>query len=375
MTNPDTATAILTVDLGALADNWQMLNRMFAGADLGGVVKADAYGVGVKQAAPALWQAGCRTFFVATIDEGAELRRLLPESAIHVMGGLLGATEPTFIEHGLVPVLNSLGEIEAWGRFCRKQNSRFDADIHIDTGMCRLGLPADEVAALKAEPERIADFQVVTWLSHMASADETESPQNTRQLSQLSDALAGLPLAPVSFANSSTVFLGPEYHFDAGRPGAALYGVNPTPGRPNPMGQAIRLQGKILQIRGVDPHESVGYGATHRVAAKGRIATVGVGYADGYLRSLSNRGRAFIDGHEVPVVGRVSMDLITLDVTNVPEDIIHPGTLVDLIGPDYDVDAIAHDAGTIGYEILTSLGKRYHRRYVNETWAKETPTV
>lgn len=363
---PKTAGAILTVDLSAVVSNWQTLGRIFTGGDLGAVVKANAYGLGVGPVARALWQGGCRTFFVATIDEGAELRRALPEAAIHIMGGLLPGSEAVFTEHGLVPILGSLGEIEAWGLFCRKQNTKLDADIHFDTGMARLGLPPGEAKTLNAEPERLSHIHVVGYLSHLASADEAKSSQNAQQLAAFKAAFAGLPLAPASLVNSSGLFLGPDYHFDIARPGAALYGVNPTPDRTNPMAATVRLQGKILQVRDVDPHESVGYGATHRVAAKARIATVGVGYADGYLRSLSNKGQAYIGGKRVSVVGRVSMDLITLDVTEVPENEVHPGALVDLIGPDYDLDAIAVDAGTIGYEILTSLGKRYHRVYVGE---------
>ena len=198
---------------------------------------------------------------------------------------------------------------------------------------------------------------------HLACGDEPDHPLNRQQRDTFAAALARLPAAPASLAASSGIFLGPDYHFDLVRPGVCLYGVNPQPGHPNPMAPVLQLQAKILQIRDVDTPQTVGYGATHRFAGPTRVATVAAGYADGYPRSLSGRGTAHFRDISVPVVGRVSMDLITLDVTRAPE--ARPGEMVDLIGPHHDVDALAAEAGTIGYEILTSLGRRYLRHYVN----------
>jgi alanine racemase len=235
--------------------------------------------------------------------------------------------------------------------------------------MSRLGLPEDELETLASEPERLDGIELALVMSHLACADEPGHPLNAEQLARFSAARARLPTAMASFANSSGIFLGAEYHFDLGRPGVALYGINPTPGRPNPMRQVVRLQGKILQVREIDAPRTVGYGATHRAAGPTRVATVAVGYADGYLRSLSNRGSAWLGNQRVPVVGRVSMDLITLDVTGASPDSAHPGAFVDLIGPELSadpeltVDDVAAAAGTIGYEILTALGQRYHRIY------------
>jgi alanine racemase len=206
-------------------------------------------------------------------------------------------------------------------------------------------------------------------LSHLACADEPTHPVNAAQLAAFRAALpvlsagSGKPPAPASLAASSGIFLGPDYHFDIARPGAALYGVNPTPSVANPMAQVVRLRGKILQLRDVDRGVSVGYGATHRMERPGRIATVAVGYADGWFRSSSHRGSAGVAGQRVPVVGRISMDLLTLDVTDIDPDLAQPGAFVDLIDERQDVDAVAAAAGTIGYEVLTALGRRYHRVY------------
>jgi alanine racemase len=204
-------------------------------------------------------------------------------------------------------------------------------------------------------------------MSHLADAEAPDRAQSEEQLAEFRAAQAALApaigTAGASLANSAGIFLGPAYRFDLARPGCALYGVNPTPGHPNPMRQVVRLKGKILQVREIDAPRGVGYGATWRARGPSRIATVAVGYADGYLRSLSNRGRAVVGGREVPVVGRVSMDLTTLDVTGVPETAARPGAFAELIGPAMPVDVVGEAAGTIGYEILTSLGRRYHRVY------------
>jgi alanine racemase len=330
------------------------------------VVKADAYGLGAAQVSPALWEAGCRTFFVATLDEGVSLRAVLPAAEIHVLGGDVSTAAADHAARDLRPVLNSLAEIAAWREEAARQGRSLPATVHLDTGMSRLGMPPVELDLLGAEPDRLTGIEVTLVMSHLACSDEPAHPQNALQLAAFRRALARFRPAGAraSFANSSGIFLGRDYHFDLARPGAALYGLRPQAGVPNPLRPVVRLQGKILQLRDVDTGTPVGYGATHRFARPARLATVGVGYADGYLRSLSNRGSAIVDGRRVPVVGRVSMDLITLDVSDVPAQALRPGDLVDLIGPDNPADDLADQAGTIGYEILTSLGRRYARRYV-----------
>lgn len=324
------------------------------------VVKADGYGLGAIEVASALAAAGCRLFFVAQLDEGVALRVALPAIEIAVLNGVLPGTAPDFAAHDLVPVLNDLGQVAAWRKLCRDAGPR-PAMLHLDTGMARLGLPAAELAAIAADPALLDGVPLRAVMSHLACADEPAHPLNAEQLRRFQVARAALPAAPASLAASSGILLGPGWHFELVRPGVALYGVNPQPATPNPMAQVIALKAKILQVRDVDRGMTVGYGATHLVDRPSRIATVAAGYADGLLRSLSNRGSAVLGGHRVSVVGRVSMDLITLDVSSVEPALAQPGALVDLVGPGHTVDDLAAEAGTIGYEILTALGRRYHR--------------
>jgi alanine racemase len=359
---PAGAGGVLEIDLAAIAENWRRLRQRLAPpASAAAVVKADAYGLGIAYVAPSLAQAGCTLFFVATVDEGMALRRLLPAVEIAVLNGLLPGTGDDFREARLVPVLNDLGQIAAWRDAV--DTRALPAIIHIDTGMARLGLAPSDVARLAAAPEILAALKLRAVLSHLACADEPEQAANARQLAAFRAALATLPRAPASLVASSGIFLGADYHFDITRPGAALYGVNPTPGALNPMAQVIRLKGRILQVRDVDRAMTVGYGAAHRMERAGRIATVAVGYADGWLRSSSHRGSAAIAGQRVPVIGRISMDLMTLDVTGIDPAITRPGDFVDLIDEQYGVDAVAAAAGTIAYEVLTALGRRHHRIY------------
>ncbi|MEW5703634.1 MAG: alanine racemase [Pseudomonadota bacterium] len=353
------ADAVLTIDLDAIATNYRRLGERLKGAGLHAVVKADAYGLGMKRVAPLLASQGCKDFFVATPDEGVALRALLPEAEIGVFNGVLAGEESTFRAHRLIPCLNDLGQIERWA----KEGGGAWAALHVDTGMTRLGLSANDVERLSREPERLAGVRLRYILSHLACADAPAHPKNAEQLTRFRDLRQKLPALPLSLANSSGVFLGPEYHFDFARAGAAIYGINPQPNLPNPMMQVVTLQGKILQVRDVDSPETVGYGATYRVDGPGRIATLAVGYADGFLRALGNRGNCFVGDRRAPVVGRVSMDLITIDVTEMPSQLATPGTFVELLGSHHSVDDLAAEAGTIGYEILTTLGRRCHRTY------------
>ena len=359
----DIGGSVLTVDLDAIVDNYKLLQGKAAGVETAAVVKADAYGLGAAKVAPTLATAGCRTFFVATLDEAVALRIHLPDAAIHVFNGLLPGWSETMADIMAIPVLNSLYQVNLWIEHQEALGKRLAADLHIDTGMSRLGLGSTELALFNGSPDLKQALDLDIVLSHLACADEPDHPHNPEQRQAFALARQSFDGVRTSLAASSGIFLGSEFHLDLVRPGIALYGGNPTPGEPNPMAQVIRFQGKILQVRSVDTPQTVGYGATHQASGPSRIATVAAGYADGLLRSLGNRGKAWVEAHEVPVVGRVSMDLTTIDVTGIPDYQAVPGALVDFIGPRQSVDDLARDAGTISYEILTGLGSRTRRCY------------
>ncbi|MBV8526426.1 MAG: alanine racemase [Acetobacteraceae bacterium] len=357
--------AVLTIDLAAVQANYRLLAGRVGASACGAVLKAHGYGLGATYLAPAIFAAGCRHFFVAHLDEGLELRPHLDASAtIYVLHGPFPGTEEVFAEHGLIPVLNSIEQINGWAGLAERRGARLPAILQVDTGMSRFGLSLDDLERLVTTGSRLERIALRYLMSHLACADEPAHPANAEQLAQFGAARRLLPGIPASLAASSGIFLGPRFHFDLVRPGAALYGVAPVTGAANPMRQVVRLQGKILQIRWIPEGAPVGYGGTYRAPACRRIATVPVGYADGFLRSAGDRGSAFLDEIELPIVGRISMDSITLDATDAPEERLCPGATVDLIGPRNPIDAVARAAGTIGYEILTSLGRRYHRRYL-----------
>lgn len=361
------AGALLTIDLDAICDNWRTLKAKTGPADCAAVVKADAYGLGARQVAPALHRAGCRQFFVAHLNEAIDLRPALPADAIlYVLHGPHPGAEAAFVHHGLVPVVNSLPQLLAWRRLADSLGRKLPAVLQVDTGMARLGLAADELDALASDPGALAGIELRYVMSHLASAEAQDDPLNRQQLARFRAALGRLPAAGACLANSSGIFLGPDYHFDLVRPGAALYGVAPVAGAANPMRQVIRLQGKVVQTRSIEPGTGVGYNHRWIAPQRARIATVSVGYADGYLRSLGNRGYARFEDTRLPIVGNISMDTITLDVSALPEGRITEGCLVDLADALLGVDEIATRAGTIGYEILTSLGSRYARHYLDQ---------
>ncbi len=361
MSSEEKALLVLTVDLEAVVSNWRLLReRLSEKANCAAVVKADAYGLGASKVVPALVRAGCGTFFVATLDEGIAVRKVAPRAEIFVLSGPVPGSAGAFVQAHLRPVLNSVEQTELWRGHARTLGHALECALHVDTGMNRLGLSAQDLL----RPGVLDSIQPILGMTHLACAEVIDSPMNAEQRARFTDAFKPLALPRLSMAASSGIFLGEEYHFDLVRPGAALYGINPCPGQPNPLRPTVRLQARLLQIRDVDTPMTVGYGATHSVRTKGRIATAAAGYADGYFRSLGNHGYGVIKGVNVPAVGRVSMDLITFDISALPADAVKPGDMIDLIGPDHDVDALSAEAGTIGYEILTQLSRRAFRQYV-----------
>ena len=365
---PPDARAVLRIDLAALRANWAQLNRVAGKAECAGVVKADAYGLGLEPIARALTEEGCRTFFVATIEEGRRTRAIQPGAAIYILDGLLPGAEPHYAGFDLRPVLSSEPEIRDWASYCVRVGRHLPAAVQLDTGMNRLGLRPDELQRVVAEPSLLASFKMTLVMSHLACADEPASPMNEAQRVLFDRLRAKLPPAPASLSNSAGTFLGPAFHYDLVRPGIATYGGRAFEGATNPMLPVVSLSARILQLRDVSPGEKVGYGATFMVARPSRMATIACGYADGFLRALSGPSGhpgpvGYIGPHPVPVVGRVSMDLITVDVTDVPPALAVRGAWVEVMGGRVTLDDLTDRAGTIGYELLSRLSKRVHRIY------------
>ena len=365
-TGPDQAEAggILTIDLGTIVVNWRALGARAAPANCAAVVKADGYGCGLEQVAGALAKAGCDTFFVANLAEARRARAVAPAAIIYVLNGLLPGTSQSYANASLRPVLGSAAELDEWRGFCAGSGWRGSAALHFDTGMNRLGFSRAEAPALATRLGN--DHGIALVMSHFACSEE-DHPHNATQMERFRAVRAQFPGIPGSLSNSSGIFLGSEAHHDLVRPGVALYGANPTPGRPNPMQPVVTLQGRIVQLRDVDEGAPVGYGATWTASRPTRLAIVSVGYADGYLRAASASdarpgAEAIVAGVRCPLAGRISMDLIAIDVTEVPAE-LKRGDLVTLLGEGIGVDDFAARAGTISYEVLTSLGRRYRRIY------------
>ncbi len=357
--------AVLTIDLGAVVANYRELRRRLGRTTCAAVVKADAYGLGAAQVAPALFDAGCRAFFVAHLEEGLALRGHLPRTAsIMVLHGLRAGEAAVCLDAGLTPVLNGLDQIAAWAALARAAGRRLPAFLQVDTGMSRFGLSPADVDALAGGRRDLDALDIACVMSHLACADEPDDPFNAHQLAVFEDLRARLPAAPASLAASSGCFLPRRYHFDLARPGAALYGVAPQPGRDNPLHPVIRLDAAVLQLREVPAGTPVGYGRAATTAGATRLATVGVGYADGYLRIGGDRGCAWFGDTPLPVIGRVSMDSLVLDAGAVRDAGFGEGATVEIIGPHRDVDAVGRDLRTTGYEVLTGLGHRYGRRVI-----------
>ena len=361
------ANGVLTVDLDAIIANWRKLEKTAVPAECASVVKANAYGCGAEQVARALAGAGCKTFFVATIDEARVVRAAVPNAAIYALSGFFQNTGEEYARIDCKPVIGDLNELAEWDVFCRRSGWSGGAGIHIDTGMNRLGLTITEAQGIIPRINA-GDHGITLVMSHLASAEHLNNPLNAKQLTAFREIASLFSGVPASLANSSGVFLGAQFQFDLVRPGAALYGINPTPEADNPMQPVVELKARIVQIRNVEKGETVGYGGTWTARRPTRIAIVSAGYADGYFRAASandgTRGaEVVVAGKRCPIAGRVSMDLIAVDVTDLDKNAARRGHLATLIGDGITVDELAHHFGTIGYEVITSLGRRFARVY------------
>ena len=364
-----TATCVLTIDLGALRANYRALRDRSGKAECAGVIKANAYGIGVQEAVLALSRDGCKTFFVATFSEAQKVRETAPDADVYVLDGFFSGSGPAFAGARIRPVLSSLSEVRDWAQFCRDKGEPLPAALQVDTGMNRLGMPRSEAIELAKSDDLLKAFTPALFISHLACGDEPDHPMNEAQLKAFEELRAMFPPCPGSLANSAGIYLGERYHFDLTRAGFALYGGHAVQGQP-PLAQIVQLHARIVQIHEAEAGESVGYGAEQTLKRATNIATLSLGYGDGIFRCLGARDghtglTGYIDGHAAPALGRVSMDLITLDVSDIPSGLAERGSWVEIIGEQASVDDLAQQAGTIGYEVLTSLSHRAQRIYID----------
>ncbi len=365
------ASGILTIDLEALVANWRKLEKTAVPAECAAVIKANAYGCGVEPVARALARAGCKTFFVATLDEAKTARAAVPSATLYVLNGFIQNSGEAYAKIDAKPVIGELNELAEWDVFCRRTGWAGGAAIHIDTGMQRLGLTVTEAQGLIPRINA-GDHGISLVMSHLACAENLHHQMNARQLAAFRKVASLFSGVPASLSNSSGIFLGSPFHFDLVRPGAALYGVNPTPEADNPMQPVVELKARVMQIRHVERGETVGYGGIWTARRPTTLAIVAAGYGDGYFRAgSSNDGTRGADvivaGKRCPVAGRISMDLVAVDVTDLEKNAVRRGHLVTLIGEGITLDELAHHFGTIGYEVLTSLGSRYARVYKDDS--------
>jgi len=362
----------LTINLSTLVENWRKLCAHSGSAETSAVIKADGYGLGIEPIAKALANAGCKTFFVAMMEEALKVQEIAPHSQVFVLNGVVPETVEIAKTNNIVPVLSSMDQITMWA----DQVSNNASAIHVDTGMNRLGLTPEEAVALSKNKDLMAKLNPQLIMSHLACADEPADSKNQKQLEIFQSSTNNFNGLKKSFSNSAGIMLGEQYHFDITRPGISIFGGEAINNVPNMMQQVVLAQARILQIRHAKKGESVGYGASHVLQRDTKIAVCSAGYADGFHRSNSgsgvplreqdnNAGYGAIEDKHVPILGRVSMDLTGFDVTDIPDQILEDTVWIELFGNQIPVDDAARNCGTIGYELLTSLGHRYQREYIN----------
>ncbi len=360
---PSLAEAEMVVDVAAVVANYRLLQSLSPQGECAAVVKGDAYGHGMLACAPALQQAGARTFFVASLADGVRLAARINPPSIAVLGGIMPGEEAVFVAHSLVPVLNDAGQLAMWSAHAAKLARKLPAMIHIDTGMNRLGLTATDLKRIRATPDRLKALTVSTVMSHLVASDDLDFALCASQLAAFRVHAKLFPNAKLSVANSAASFFGPEYLCDMHRPGKSLYGINPLTGCDNPMRTPATVMAPLSQVKTIKRGDAVGYSATWRATATTKVATVAIGYANGYPRQASSRSYVAFAGHRAPVIGRVSMDLLTIDVSAVPEHLLRPGTPVEILGPTISPAELAAAAHTNEHDVLIAFGRGCARRH------------
>lgn len=357
---PDSTLATMTVHLGSIINNYQILRSNSSTAECAAVVKADAYGLGMDHVAPALYhEGGCKVFFVANLVEAITLRALLPDAVIYVFNGVFEDQVDVFLEHDIRPVLNYLSQISLW------QGTSAPCAVHFDTGINRLGLSEDETEQFLNNRH---DLNVSLILSHLIQSEMAGHPSNEMQLDRFIRIRYQLPNAKASLCNSGGIFLGEDYHFEMLRPGIMLYGGNPgLPSLPDGLRHVAELHGRILQIRKLKPGMAVGYNSLWTAGTDARIAIVNVGYADGTYNTSDHNQRVFVGGHVAQMVGKVSMDMVAINITDEKFDHVSHKDDVELLGANITLE-MAAEVSTLGqYELLTGIGGRYNKNYNSGT--------
>lgn len=362
----DESNCTLQIDTNIIRANYMELKKASGSAEVSAVVKSNSYGLGALDIAPILQEDGCSHFFVASCDEGVHLRKELGnEVNIYVLKGIFKSEISAFLEHNLTPVLNHVTQVEIWQDQAVRLNKRLPCILHFDTGMHRLGMPESEIEELSIATD-MYKLDILYIMSHLIASEEKDNELNKTQLERFKKYTRKFEGIKRSFANSSGIFLGEDYHFDLTRPGAALYGINPTPYlEKSKIKNPIKLFAPIIQVHSLPQGESVGYNATYKNTSDRScpIATIPIGYADGFPRWFSNKGEVYINGYKAPIIGRVSMDFVTIDVSGVPQEEVYLGAPIEIIGDNATPDKLAKILETNSYEVLTMLGDRYKKIY------------
>jgi alanine racemase len=360
---PIHATGFLEIDTKAIAHNYRTLQSMLPQTTCAAVLKADAYGFGAKVVAPVLMGQGCQSFFVAHLEEGLLLRSLLKEPLLYVLSGFLPATEDLYIESSLIPILNDFEMVMNWAKAAHNRDKKLPCALHFDTGMHRSGFDKKDASKLLESLDSLEVLDIHFVMSHLTSSHDPTHPMNEQQKALFDTLRSHFPKVKASLADTGGIYLGTSYHYDLARPGKGLFGLFTPPKKASALLPCVKLLGRILQIRTAHKGESVGYGATHSLTRDSKLATLGVGFADGYNRRLSNNAHVDIQGHKAPVVGRISMDYTVVDVTDIPESLCYVGEWAELVNETITLDTLAHSIDIISREFSTGFGHRLHRVY------------
>lgn len=367
---PPQVAAVLSVNLSAIASNYNALSSMLKkpSTKVAGVVKANAYGLGAGPVCKRLYEAGCRDFFFAQIDEAIEGRRILPQedANMYVFYGVLAHTEELLCQHRLIPSLVSLEQVDRWTRFAENSNQKLPCLLHVDTGMGREGLSPEDFQHFAAQKSQYLNSLDIHYImSHLANSGDPEDPKNELQWTRFKEKLSHFPNVKGSLVNSGGINLESKFQFDLVRPGLALYGYKPTFGNYPTLKPAVTSYGRILMTRTVPKGETIGYQGIFECKRDTKLALIGLGHSDGIARLASNTGAVKINGHKAQIAGRVSMDVIMVDVTDHPEGNVIPGEWAVLYDDEASALAFAQAKGTSIYELLVRHGNRYYRTYTD----------